>query len=155
MKRKTIYKIIHKKQKQKQKTKQNTKKKKRVYLSLMIISMFFVSKRCTYRWFRTRRMRYEEQQQVTSSGNLVPFLVYFLLSGRWGVILLSSLSHCYFEVLRLCMYFCYVYIWIISVFERIILIQRRSYLTCTVQVWRSNSSCLTAAYVNIYCICLV
>jgi len=41
MKRKTIYKIIHEKQKQKQKTKQNTKKKKRVYLSSMIISMFF------------------------------------------------------------------------------------------------------------------
>ena len=82
------------------------------------------------------------------------WFTFYWVAGE-GVIILSSLSHCYFEVLRLCMYFCYVYIWIISVFERIILIQRRSYLTCTVQVWRSNSSCLTAAYVNIYCICLV
>jgi Flp pilus assembly protein TadB len=117
MKRKTIYKIIHEKQKQKQKTKQNTKKKKRVYLSLMIISMFFVSKRCTYRWFRTRRMRYEEQQQVTSSGHLVPFLVYFLLSGRWGgnhiiqpfILLFWGFTIVY--VLLLCLYLDHLCVW--------------------------------------------
>jgi hypothetical protein len=103
---------------------------------------------CTTFPYKKHR-NYQVRDTLSSS-----WFTFYWVAGE-GVIILSSLSHCYFEVLRLCMYFCYVYIWIISVFERIILIQRRSYLTCTVQVWRSNSSCLTAAYVNIYCICLV
>jgi len=100
--------------KSRNKTKQNkTQRKRNVYLRSMIIYMIFVSKRCTCRWFRTRRSNSRWIVRDTLSPS---WFTFYWVAGEGGDHIIQPFTLLFWGfsivyVLLLCLYLDHLCVW--------------------------------------------